>query len=169
MPETAEPPVRVAAVRFQEAGKAYHYRIPGDLALIPRAWIVVPTAHGEQVARVVAVDVPLEGRDSSVLKVILRRATGLDMLRYQSLKRQGEDLVKQIRGILRQMKLREMKIATAEFTLAGDFVTVLYTGNLTGKSRLMLRRRIASLARCPVELRAIGPRDTPSTLVGVRM
>jgi cell fate regulator YaaT (PSP1 superfamily) len=166
MPEAAEPTVRVAAVRFQEAGKAYHYRIPDDLALTPRAWVVVPTARGEQVARVVAVDVPLEGRDPSVLKTILRRATGLDMLRYQTLKRQGEELVKQIRGILRQMKLREVKIATAEFTLAGDFVTVLYTGNLPGKSRSTLKRRIASLARCSVELKAIGPRDYAKYLGG---
>ncbi len=166
VPEAEEPQVRIAAVRFQEAGKAYHYRIPEGLELVPRAWVVVPTTRGEQVAQVVALGLPLEGRDPASLKTILRRATGLDMLRYQQLKQRGKELVKQIRGILRQMKLREVKVAVAQFTLEGDFVTVLYTGNLPAKSRGTLRRRIASLAGCSVELKAIGPRDYAKYLGG---
>ncbi len=158
--------VRVAAVRFQQAGKAYHYRIPEGMALEPRAWVVVPTSRGEQVAQVVALDLPLEGRDPSQLKTILRRATGLDMLRYQTMKRRGEELLTQIRGLLRQMKLREVKVAVAEFTLAGDSVTILYTGNLPGKSRSTLRRRIASLTQASVELKMIGPRDYAKYLGG---
>ncbi len=163
--EQAAAETTIVAVRFQQAGKAYHYRLPPGLEVEPRSWVVVPTRAGEQVAQVAAL-VPAEGRDADELKAVLRRATGLDMLRYQQRKREGEALLKQIRGLLRQMKLREVKVAAAELTLAGDVVTVLYTGNLSGRSRATLQRRIASLAKCRVELKSIGPRDYAKYLGG---
>ncbi len=163
--EQAAAETTIVAVRFQQAGKAYHYRLPPGLEVEPRSWVVVPTRAGEQVAQVAAL-VPAEGRDADELKAVLRRATGLDMLRYQQRKREGEALLKQIRGLLRQMKLREVKVAAAELTLAGDVVTVLYTGNLSGRSRATLQRRIASLTKCRVELKSIGPRDYAKYLGG---
>lgn len=115
----------IVGVRFQEGGKIYSF-LPGTCTdLRPGDFVVVDTAWGRQIGRVIYIrEVPPEKRRED-LKTILRRATGADLAIRQELEERARDLLIQ----LRQRALREslpVKFAVAEFTLDRKRLTILY-------------------------------------------
>ncbi len=156
----------IVAVRFQDAGKAYHFIAPGTLDLKPRDWVVVETVYGVQAGQVAQVDsdVP-DAVDLRNIKPVLRLATGLDMARYQVMQKRAERMIAVAREEIQELKL-DGKIVSAELTLDGRNALVLCIGNLSNQERKKLRRRLASRLSCRVELRCIGPRDQAKALGG---
>lgn len=156
----------VVGVRFQQAGKPYHFLSPGDLGLSPDDWVVVETVYGEQVGQVT--HLPDERPDSNAsrqLRSVVRQATGLDMARYYVMQQRAERLVEVAREEVKSNKL-DYKIVSAEFTLDGSSAIVLCSGNISKQDFASLRRRIASRMSCRVELRSVGPRDQAKCLDG---
>lgn len=156
----------VAGVRFQPAGKPYHFLAPSDMALTADDWIVVETVYGEQVGQVTHLpEVSPDDADPRKMRPVLRRANGLDMARYYVMQQRAGRLVDVTREEVETAKL-ELKIISAEFTLDGSSAIVLCTGNVNKKDFATLRRRVASRMSCRVELRSIGPRDHAKSLDG---
>ncbi|MCS7178247.1 MAG: regulatory iron-sulfur-containing complex subunit RicT [Anaerolineae bacterium] len=160
--EPAEQPI--VGVRFQEGGKIYSF-LPGSCSdLIPGDFVVVDTAWGRQIGRVVFIQYlpPEQRRDD--LKTILRRATGADL----ALRQQWEEKAREVLQQLRERAFRQsmpVKFATAEYTLDGKRLTILY--ETEGKVDLEeLRQELAANLQTQVEMRQIGPRDRAKLLGG---
>ena len=155
-----------AGVRFQPAGKPYHFAAASELDLTPFDWVVVDTVYGEQVGQVV--DLPAMTPDeiaSRKLRVVIRRASGLDMARHHVMQQRAERLVEVAKEEVAANRL-DAKVVSAEFTLDGDNAILLCSGNVNKQAFATLRRRVASRMNCRVELRAVGPRDHAKSLDG---
>lgn len=161
-PEASEQPV--VGVRFQEGGKIYSF-LPGSCTdLVPGDFVVVDTAWGRQIGQVVYIrHVPPEKRRED-LKRVLRRATGADLILRQELTEKARDILAQLRTRALRQNI-PVKFATAEFTLDGKRLTILYETeakvDLEG-----LRKELAETLQVQVELRQIGPRDRAKLLGG---
>lgn len=161
-PERPEQPI--VGVRFQEGGKIYSF-LPGSCTdLVPGDFVVVDTAWGRQIGRVAFIRyLPPEKRRDD-LKTILRRATGADL----ALRQQWEEKAREVLRQLRERALRAslpVKFATAEYTLDGKRLTILY--EVEGKAELEpLRQELAESLQTQVEMRQIGPRDRAKLLGG---
>jgi cell fate regulator YaaT (PSP1 superfamily) len=156
----------VIGVRFQPAGKPYHFLSSEEWQVAPDDWVVVETVYGEQVGQVT--HLPDEEPDSEAsrqLRPVIRRATGLDMARYYVMQQRAERLIEVAREEVENNKL-DFKIVSAEFTLDGSSAIVLCSGNIGKKAFSSLRRRISSRMSCRVELRSVGPRDHAKCLDG---
>ena len=154
----------VVGVRFQAGGKVYTFT-PGECEdLAPGDFVIVDTAWGRQIGQVVFVrQVPADRRRSD-LKPILRRATGADLALHHQLKDKARKALEEIRELARERSI-PVKFATAEYTLDGKRLTVLYESE--SKERLQeLQRALARRLRVRVELRQIGPRDRAKLLGG---
>ncbi len=165
-PKPIDQPPAVVGVRFQPAGKPYHFLNPDDVALKAREWVVVETVYGEQVGQVSHLpdEQPTE-QSSRQMRSIIRRATGLDMARHYVMQQRAERLVEIAREEVKNNKL-DCKIVSAELTLNGSSAIVLCSGNVNKKAFSSLRRRIASRMSCRVDLRSVGPRDHAKCLDG---
>ncbi len=154
----------IVGVRFQEGGKIYSF-LPGSCTdLVPGDFVVVDTAWGRQIGRVVYIRrVPPEKRRDD-LKTILRRATGADLALRQELEEKARDVLAQLRTRALRQNI-PVKFATAEFTLDGKRLTILYET----EARVDLeeiRQELAETLQVQVEMRQIGPRDRAKLLGG---
>ncbi|MGB9777408.1 MAG: PSP1 domain-containing protein [Anaerolineae bacterium] len=161
-PGRSEQPI--VGVRFQEGGKIYSF-LPGACTdLRPGDFVVVDTAWGRQIGRVAFIKYfpPEKRRDD--LKTILRRATGADL----ALRQQWEEKAEEVLRELRERALRQslpVKFATAEYTLDGKRLTILY--EMEGKVDLEpFREELANRLQTQVEMRQLGPRDRAKLLGG---
>jgi cell fate regulator YaaT (PSP1 superfamily) len=153
-------------IRFQPAGKVYHFAAPVEMGLGPEDWVVVETVYGEQAGQVSETDAKLpNGVSPKRLKAVLRRASGLDMARFQLMCERAERMVEVAREEVETHKL-DMKVFSAEFVLDGSSAIVLCTGNSNKRDLSNFRRRLASRMNCRVEVRTVGPRDHAKALCG---
>jgi cell fate regulator YaaT (PSP1 superfamily) len=159
-------PARIVGVRFQPAGKPYHFSAEPDQGLTTDDWVVVETVYGEQVGQVTHVpNEPPEHIPESRLRSVVRRATGLDMARYQLMQKRADALVEAAREEAKAVD-KQLRIISAEYTLDGNSAIVLCTGKVDKKHFSTLRRKLSSKMDCRVELRSVGPRDQAKTLSG---
>ncbi len=156
----------LVGVRFQPAGKPYHFAAPAALSLVADDWVVVETVYGEQAGQVTHLpDAPPDEVTSRKLRKVLRRATGLDMARHFVMQQRAERLVEVAQEEVETHKF-DFKVISAEFTLEGSSAIVLCTGNVSKKDFATLRRRVSSRMKCRVDLRSVGPRDHAKVLDG---
>jgi len=159
-------PTTPVGIRFQTAGKVYHFADAVEMALKRDDWVVVETVYGEQAGQVGEMNARLpDGVSLKRLKPVLRRANGLDMARFQLMHERAERMVEVAREEVKAFKL-DMKVFSAEFALDGSSAIVLCTGNSNKRDLSNFRRRIASRMNCRVEIRTVGPRDHAKTLCG---
>ena len=153
-------------IRFQPAGKVYHFAAPVEMGLEREDWVVVETVYGEQAGQISETDAKLPNNVSlKRLKPVLRRASGLDMARFQLMSERAERMVEVAREEAKSHKL-DMKVFSAEFALDGGSAILLCTGNSNKRDLSNFRRRIASRMSCRVEVRTVGPRDHAKALCG---
>lgn len=154
------------SVRFQLAGKAYHFSAASNLNVKRYDWVVVETVYGEQVGQVMEIDSQVPN-DVSIKKMrsVIREANGLDMARYGVMQERAERMVSVAGEELAEHKI-DLKIISAEFTLDGNHAIVVCTGNASKKELSTLRRRLATRMSCRVDLRTVGPRDHAKALCG---
>lgn len=161
-PDRSEQPI--VGVRFQEGGRIYSF-LPGSCTdLKPGDFVVVDTAWGRQIGRVAFIrHLPPEKRRDD-LKTVLRRATGADL----ALRQQWEEKAREVLRQLRARALREslpVKFATAEYTLDGKRLTILYETEARVELEA-IREELSTELQTQVEMRQIGPRDRAKLLGG---
>ncbi len=157
---------RLVGVRFQDAGKPYHFLGSSAMALTVGDWVVVETIYGEQAGRVAYATGKFPDyvqRDK--LKAILRPATGLDMAHYELMQKRAARLLEVATEEIEEQNI-DAKIVSTEFTLDGRSAIILCTGSPNKHDLANLRRRLASRMSCRVEIRTIGPRDQAKILGG---
>jgi cell fate regulator YaaT (PSP1 superfamily) len=147
----------IVGIRFREAGKIYYFD-PAGLDLVVGEWVVVETARGMELGRVVVApgQVLLNELDEPV-KPIVRLAWAEDIERYDELKGREREVTDFARRLSRERDL-PMKVAGADFTLDGHRVTVSFTAD----ERIDFRDLVREISRkfdVRVDMRQIGPRD----------
>jgi len=163
---TVEPVTSVVGVRFQPAGKPYHFLAPPELTLAANDWVVAETVYGEQVGQISHLPkTPPEDASSRKLRAVVRRASGLDMARYTMMQQRAARLMEVAREEAEHARLG-LHVVSAEFTLDGENAILLCTGTVSKKDFAAFRRRVSSRMSCRVELRTIGPRDHAKALGG---
>lgn len=127
-PDGAEPdeqtPQVMVGVRFHEAARLHHYSAAAD-SLFVGEYVVVETARGEELARVVTTpDAEEEPRAASRavprdVRPILRRATREDRDQAAAGRERGEQMVEQLRRIALRDRLDLYPVAV-QLNLNGD-------------------------------------------------
>jgi len=155
---------KVVGVRFKQAGKIYHFEATGFEDLKVDEYVVVETARGRALGRVVTPPQELSA-PSEHLKPIERRATPLDLSEREKHRLEEREALERCREKVAEHGL-EMKPTKAEYNFDGSRLVVYFTA----EKRVDFRELIRDLARTlktRVELRQVGVRDEAKLLGGL--
>ncbi len=159
----------IIGIRFQKAGKVYHFDAGENNDLQVGDYTVVDTTRGRQLGEVVQLlsdpQPPAEGS----WKAILRRATPRDLVLSQLLQRKELEATINCRAKMSELGIPGVKIITAEYTFDGTRLSFLYSTEAERKVDLKkLRGAIQrTYPRTRVEMRQIGPRDVAKIIGGM--
>ncbi|MYA54646.1 MAG: hypothetical protein F4X89_14395 [Dehalococcoidia bacterium] len=153
-----DPRQNVAGVRFRNAGPIEYFHAAGMRLEVGES-VIVETNRGPELARVVIapdqVVVNELGEDN--LHPILRLATEDDLVHASDLAARAEELLPEARAIAEEAGL-EGRVDRAEFTLDGERLTFLVSGEGTGGQR-EFSRRAGRRWDVRATVRRIGARD----------
>lgn len=155
----ADPDLRLAGVRFRNAGKIYYFHSAG-IRLEPGDYVVVDSARGPEVGKVVigTGQVVVNELGDDELRPILRLATEEDIRRADRLRRRAEEeVLPEARAIAREAGF-PARIDAADFTLDGRRLTFSFTSDERLDYREFLRR-IGDRFGARVDMRQMGARD----------
>jgi cell fate regulator YaaT (PSP1 superfamily) len=162
-PEPPQP--RLVGVRFQRAGKIYHYDAQDFDNLKVGDWVIVDTARGKQMGQVATLKPPKD--KGGPYKRIERRATGRDMaMRHYYASKELEALIA-CRAESAALNL-PIKIVRAEYSFDGQTLTFLYSTDEEERVEVApLREAMSRLYRARIETRQISPREVAKILGGI--
>lgn len=156
----------VCGIRFRGTLKTYYFS-PGELDdLAPDDYVIVETARGQEMARVVTA--PHEVPESEVvgeLKPVVRRATPLDLLEAERFRQREEEATRLCREQVARLGL-PMKISGAEYSFDGSRLVFFFTSEERVDFRHLVRE-LAHVFKTRIELRQIGVRDEAKIVGGV--
>jgi cell fate regulator YaaT (PSP1 superfamily) len=155
----------VVGVRFRRAGNVYYFD-PGELDLQPEEWLVVETAHGPALGRVVITPAQVisSGLNES-LKPVLRKALLEDVERAGELEKKEQNALEKCGELIKEMNI-PMKVIFAESNLSGNYMTIFFRSEERVDFRDLVKQLSNSL-KTRVELRQAGPRDAARLLGGI--
>ncbi len=155
----------LVGVRFKEAGKIFYYDA-GELDLHVSGYVVVESANGVSVARIViAPDQVIANESRGDVKPVLRLATQEDIERAGQLKEKAKKDLDLARHEVAELGL-PMSLASGEYDLEG----ALFTCYFTSAERVDFRNLVRDLARelgVRVQLLQVGERDRAKLVDGV--
>ncbi len=159
-----EPRQNIAGVRFRNAGAIEYFHAAG-LRLDVGESVIVETSRGPELARVVIApdQVVVDELGEDNLHPILRLATEDDLVHADALVDRAEELLPEAREMAEATGL-EGRVDSAEFTLDGERLTFLVSGEGAGGQR-DFSRRAGERWNVRASVRRIGPRDR-ARLVG---
>lgn len=159
----------IVGIRFQPAGKIYHF----DASALPDVQIgdrvVVETSRGRQIGEVVQIVAEPPPPPEGQWKPIERRATPRDLLLQQMWQQKSVEALIRCRARAAELGLREVKIAAAEFSSDGKRLTFFFCPESEEKVELKSLRQgmQKEYPRVQIEMRQIGPRDVAKMMGGV--
>lgn len=154
-----------AGVRFQPAGKVYHYLSDG-LPLKVGNWVIVETPRGRQMGQVATLNPP-RNRNDGPFKKIERLATGRDMAMRHYYENKELEAMIACRAEASALKL-PIKIVRAEYSFDGQTLTFLFSTDQEERVETgELRQVMSRLYRARIEMRQISPREVAKILGGM--
>lgn len=155
---------RLACVRFNNAGKGYYFST--DLELHKGDKVVVETIRGLELGEVISELKDLsEFNLDTELKPIKRRANRADVDLYLFNKTKAVKSLELCKEIVSHYDL-DMHLISCEYTLDASKVIFMYTSESRVDFRQLLKE-LASVFKCRIELRQIGPRDKAKIVGGL--
>lgn len=153
---------RLALVRFNNVGKSYYFST--DLEVYKGDKVVVETIRGLELGELVSDLKNLsEFNLDTELKKVKRKANRADIELYAYNEAKAEKSLEICKDVVKQYDL-EMHLVSCEYTLDASKVIFMYTSETRVDFRELLKE-LASVFKCRIELRQIGPRDK-SKIVG---
>ena len=153
---------RLALVRYNNVGKSYYFST--DLEVYKGDKVVVETIRGLELGELVSDLKHLsEFNLDTELKKVKRKANRADIELYAYNEAKAEKSLEICKDIVKQYDL-EMHLVSCEYTLDASKVIFMYTSETRVDFRELLKE-LASVFKCRIELRQIGPRDK-SKIVG---
>lgn len=155
---------RLAAVRFNNAGKYYYFST--DLDVHKGDKVVVETVRGLELGELIADLTDLsEFKLDNELKRIKRVANRADIEVYNINKIKAKKSYEICKEIIAESKL-DMHLINCEYTLDASKVIFMYTSDERVDFRELLKK-LASVFKCRIELRQVGPRDKAKIVGGI--
>ena len=153
---------RLALIRFNNVGKSYYFST--DLDLYKGDKVVVETIRGLELGELVS-DLKhiSEFNLDTELKKIKRVANRADLELFAYNQAKAEKSLEICKEIVKEYDL-DMYLVSCEYTLDASKVIFMYTSETRVDFRELLKE-LASVFKCRIELRQIGPRDK-SKIVG---
>ncbi|XMB86552.1 stage 0 sporulation family protein [Mycoplasmatota bacterium WC44] len=155
----------VVPIQFKKVGKRYNF-LKNELTLNVDDFVVVETARGIELGIVSGNEKTItEEEVVSELRPILRKATDLDLKKYEDNKEAAKAGFATCKKMVIQHNL-EMKLLSAEYTLDRKKIVFYYTA----EDRVDFRELVKSLAskiKTRIELRQVGERDGAKALGGI--
>lgn len=155
---------RLASVKFKSAGKVYYFSTHLELDKYDK--VVVETARGLELGEIAK---ELSGLDEfnleTELKSIVRKATKQDIEQYEKNQYAAKDALQTCKEIVARYSV-DMQLTSCEFTLDKAKVIFMYTSDERVDFRELLKE-LATVFRCRIELRQIGPRDKAKVIGGI--
>lgn len=159
----------IVGIRFHKGGKTYHF----DATKVPDIhmddYVIVETSRGKQLGHVVSF-LDDKDKDDRNWKPILRAATPRDLVLRQIWEKKETSILKKCREIAAGEKgLNEVKFISAEFSLEGDNLVILfcYEGEDDPKLNGLVKKIKKANPDVNLETRRIGPRDSAKILGGM--
>ncbi len=155
--------IKVIGVQFDSAVKIYDFK-PARFKTELNDWVVVETAQGTEIGRVVYVNKEISPESGEDIKDIMRLADEKDIARHERMCEEGAEFFERFKEIAVDSGL-DMKPVRTEYTFDGERVVFYFTA----ENRVDFRELIKDLSReChkQVVMRQIGPRDEAKLLGG---
>lgn len=157
--------VKVAGVRFKNAGKVYYFD-PDELEISLGESVIVETARGLEFGTV-TMDITEIREEELVqpLKKIIRIADEDDIRRHEENEKKKEKALRQCQEKIEKHGL-EMKLIDVEYTFDNNKIIFYFTAD----GRVDFRELVKDLAgvfKMRIELRQIGVRDEAKMLGGI--
>ncbi len=156
----------VCGVSFRNNNKAYHFEVREGLDLQLDDYVIVDTARGQELGRVVQAPREMERRDVvGELKPVLRLATTAELLEAERLRLQEDEAVALCRERVAASGL-PMKVVSGEYSFDGSHLTFYFAS----EERVDFRNLVRDLARVfktRIELRQLGVRDEARLVGGI--
>ena len=159
----------IVGIRFQKVGKVYHFDASNNRDIQAGDFVVVETSRGRQLGEVVQIVADPQLPPEGSWKPIQRRATPRDLLMRQLWQRKELEATINCRAKVAELKLKGVKIVTAEYSFDGSRLAFLFSTETEEKVDLRVVRNAMQRAypRARVEMRQIGPRDVAKLLGGM--
>jgi cell fate regulator YaaT (PSP1 superfamily) len=165
--QTSEP--LIVGLRFQSIGKIYHFDASNFRDLQTGDYVIVETSRGSQLGKIAQF---IKNPDRSIvsgIKSILRKATPQDLLVRQTLEQKEIEAVVLGRAKVSELGLIGVKIVSAEFSLDGNRLYIIYSSEEGEKADLKGLKRAMQRAypQTHVEMHLVGPRDVAKFMGGM--
>lgn len=159
----------IVGIRFHKGGKTYHFDASSVPDIHKNDYVIVKTSRGKQLGNVVSFleEAKKENRN---WKPILRAATPRDLVLRQIWEKKEDKVLEQCREIAGEDKgLKEVKFVSAEFSLEGENLVILYCyeGEDDPKLGDLVKELEKANSDTNLEMRRIGPRDSAKILGGM--
>ena len=155
---------RLAAVRFNSAGKYYYFST--DLDVKKGDKVIVETVRGLEMGEIISDLTDLsEFKLDNELKRIKRVANRADIEVYNINKIKAQKSFEICKEIIAETNL-DMHLINCEYTLDASKVIFMYTSDERVDFRDLLKK-LARVFKCRIELRQVGPRDKAKIVGGI--
>ncbi len=159
----------IVGLRFQPIGKIYHFDASNYRNIQPGDYVVVETSRGTQLGQIVQF-INNPDRNASIgLKSIMRIATPQDLLVHQQWEHREIEALATCRAKASELRLVDIKIVSAEFSLDGNRLIFVYSSEDGEKTDLKSLKRVMqrTFQQTHVEMHLVGPRDVAKALGGM--
>lgn len=151
-------------VRFKSVGKIYFFAT--NIELNKQDKVVVETVRGLELGEIVTDLKTMETLTlETELKPILRKATEEDVENFNTNLEKAKESFEICKDIIKKHQL-EMRLVHCEYTLDSTKVIFMYVSDDRVDFRELLKE-LASVFKCRIELRQIGPRDKAKLVGGL--
>ncbi|WP_041140283.1 PSP1 domain-containing protein [Beduini massiliensis] len=155
---------KIVGVRFKSVGKVYYFSTNVPLKKLDA--VIVETARGLELGEVVTDMKELSEFNLDMeLKPIIRIATKEDLEKEKVNEANALDALAVCKKVVKKHKL-DMNLIHCEYTHDASKVIFMYTSEERVDFRELLKE-LASIFRCRIELRQIGPRDKAKLVGGL--
>jgi cell fate regulator YaaT (PSP1 superfamily) len=160
---------RIVGLRFQPIGKIYHFDASNFKDVQPGDIVVVETSRGTQLGQIVNFVSNPERSITVGLKSIVRIATPQDLLVRQQWEKHEIEALATCRAKVSELKLADVKLVSAEFSLDGSRLIFIYSSEDGEKTDLKSLKRAMqrTFPQTHVEMHLVGPRDVAKALGGM--
>ena len=155
---------KIIGVRFKKPGKIYFFD-PGSLEIKKEDSVIVETAMGEELAKVVVQQREIEeSKLNSPLKKVVRIATPDDLKSQEKFKAKEPEALKICKEKIAKYGL-DMNLIDVEYKFDGSKILFYFTADGRIDFRDLVKD-LASVFKTRIELRQIGVRDEVKRLGG---
>ena len=159
----------IVGVRFTPIGKIYHFDSKAYPDIKPGEHVIVETSRGKHLGEVTQILQEPPAVPEGGWKTVQRRASPRDLLLRETWQSRQTEAMIECRARAAELKLRGVKIVTAEYNYDGSRLTFLFSTESEEKVDLKSLRRDMQrkFSKSQIDMRQVGPRDVAKIIGGM--